>query len=189
MEIRTLDQVMMREIYQRYMVNDFPKAELKPFDAIMQLQEKGVYHCYGYFDGDELLAYAYFIGDSSGWQLLDYYAVCIDKRSKGLGSQFLQSLAQKLKNTLGIFAEIESLKDAKTEEEENIRHRRRDFYYRNGWQAADVYCILFGVGFDILYLPLAGTTLTPEEAKIQLGNVYRLMLPEKFFNEQVKLFA
>ena len=35
------------------MVNDFPKAELKPLDAIMQLQEKGVYHCYGYFDGDE----------------------------------------------------------------------------------------------------------------------------------------
>ena len=47
-------------LYRTRLKKDFARNELKPLSSIRRSWKKGAYDCYGLFDGDEILGYAFF---------------------------------------------------------------------------------------------------------------------------------
>ena len=75
MKIVKIDLVQIQEIYDNYLVNDFIVDEVKPFDEIERMYLDNKYEGYAYYDGNDLIAYA-FIAFDDDIALLDYFA-CI----------------------------------------------------------------------------------------------------------------
>ena len=77
------DQAQM--IYFKYLVHDFHKKEIKPWEHIKKLLDRQNYLCLGLFDEENtLFAYAFFCtSQDSSWLFLDYYAVCTEYRGQG----------------------------------------------------------------------------------------------------------
>ncbi len=92
--IRILEADEITDIYNEHIVTDFPASEVKPLSQMLRKREQGQYFVYGMFeDNGELAGYAYFIKCSNkDVYLLDYLAIVKNKRSKHLGSTFLQEL-------------------------------------------------------------------------------------------------
>ena len=188
MEIREISREALKPIYDQHMKNDFPADELKPWAAISALYDRGVYQSLGLYEGEELLAYACLTRQAeAAWLLLDYYAVCAAYRSHGYGSQFLTMLWDSLRDTQGIFVEIELITSAKDDDERQIRTRRRQFYLRNGLTATRMRTKLFGVDYEMLFMPCQGPELGDEALLKELAKVYQTMLPEKAFEQFVQL--
>ena len=92
MQIRLLDCAAAQQIYETRMVQDFPAAELKPFTAVREMMQAGIYEPLALYDEDgNLQAYAWQVllpGRRSA--LLDYFAVRCDLRGSGVGTAALQ---------------------------------------------------------------------------------------------------
>lgn len=188
MEIRLLSREDLRKIYDGYMVEDFPADELKPWSAIEAMYDRDIYQSYGLYDGQNLLAYACFTGQTKErWLLLDYYAVCAPYRSHGYGSQFLTGLWQTLRNVQGIFVEIEWVDAASNEDERQTRSRRKNFYLRNGLKTTTIRSKLFGVDYEILLMPGIASDLTDAELLEELAKVYQAMFPGRAMDTFVQL--
>ena len=188
MEIKLISREALKMIYEEHMVVDFPADELKPWAAINALYDRGVYQSYGLYEGEALLGYACLTKQAEAdWLLLDYYAICAKYRSHGYGSQFITKLWEALKDKQGIFVEIELIACAKDDAEREIRTRRRQFYLRNGLEATRMRTKLFGVDYEMLFMPCAGPALSDEALLKELCKVYQTMLPPKAFDAYVKL--
>ena len=106
--IRLLDIEEIKEIYNEHIVTDFPASEVKPLKQMLEKRENDQYFVYGMYENredscgrkyDELAGYAYFIKcRNQDVYLLDYLAIVKDKRSKHLGSGFLQQLKKLAKD-------------------------------------------------------------------------------------------
>ena len=84
--VRNLNESALRGIYDAYMHEAFPPAELKPLAVMLRLMERGRYLCYGYYRNGRLAAYAFFYRHDSRVLLLDYFAVTPELRGRGVGS-------------------------------------------------------------------------------------------------------
>lgn len=180
-ELRKLDREQVREIYATYMTEDFPEDELRPLEEFLERIERGIYDCLGLYENGELRAYGYFTKHPErGYLLLDFLAVCPQYRSGGYGSYFLQLVKEYYREENGILLECETERTAASEEERSIRHRRIQFYLRNGCMETEVFTRLFGVEFDILYLPLKVNT---PQADTEMEQFYQLMFGKKSRDE------
>ncbi|MCI8660068.1 MAG: N-acetyltransferase [Lachnospiraceae bacterium] len=174
------------EIYETHMVQDFLKSELKPLSSILQMMDKGLYECLGFFAEGEMKAYVFSLTDRErGFLLLDYLAVCESHRGEGWGSHCIGMLREFYRKEKGLLLECESLESAENEEEREQRRRRIAFYEKNGCVCTGVKSRLFGVEFDILYLSLLKKQA---DAARELERLYRKMLPDKIYEKQVKIW-
>ncbi len=177
MEIQKLTLAEMQILYRNRMTRDFPPSELRPFESLRTLWEKGQYRCYAFMEEGKILAYAAFAAQGDAL-LLDYFAVERDLRGQGIGSRFLQALrGLSADHSASYFLiEVESLESASTEEERKARSRRISFYERCGCAASNIYSLLFGVEYRILALPLRETIPSDEEIRLGLSTVYETLL-------------
>lgn len=186
MEIQVLEIEEISRIYETYMKEDFPKNELKPLKVLETMLEKGIYECLGLYQGEELMAYAYFVKHTvRKTLLLDYFAVCAEHRAGGVGSAFLAQMKEFFADRQAILLECESISCAGSEEERIIRSRRINFYVRNGGCKTRMKSELFGVEYDILYLPLGMEVIDVMEALKQL---YQQMFPVELYGTRVRLW-
>lgn len=177
MEIKILEELEIREIYENYMVQDFPESELKPLDRILQMRNLKSYECLGFYEDDVLRAYGYLLKQQK-FVLLDYFAVCSEVRGTGYGSASLNRMKEFYQESAAIILECESICSAKTKEEYQVRSKRIQFYKKSGYQISNVKAKLFDVEFSILYLPLMEKTPNIE---VELEALYRVMLnPERY---------
>lgn len=181
MEIKRLAPEEVKRLYDTNMQRDFPPSELRPYSSISSLTESGNYLCFGCMDGAGVAAYAAFAVTSGAAPaaLLDYYAVDESRRGQGVGGRFLSGLRE-LSPQFGapyILIEVESVESAETPEQVEERERRIRFYEHCGCEKTDVYSLLFGVEYRILYLPLGDARPADEEVKASLEQVYRLIVP------------
>ena len=185
-EFRGLEAEEIAEVYEKRMKRDFPKSELKPLTAIIHMWEKGSYDCLGFYEEDRMTAYAFSVKDpEKGYLLLDYLAVCEEWRGDGHGSRCLEELRRFYRQKKGILLECESLESAKNESEIALRTRRIRFYEKNGCVRSGVRSRVFGVDFDILYLPL---TKRQVDVSGELERLYRLMLSEDRYERWVRIW-
>lgn len=187
MDMRQLTKADIINIYTGPAERHFPEDERKPLPIIETLYEKGHYEGLGLYDKDTLTAYAFFIkipGQSA--MLLDYYAVMEQHRSNGMGSFFLSKMVEFYADKDGIILETEDPKEAADEKEKNIRNKRNAFYLRNNADFTDTQSILFGVKFNILYLPIAKEQ-DNEKIHTELENIYKVMLGSSY-NQNAKLW-
>ena len=156
------------DIYNKYMIEDFPPDELKPLSSILDMLSRGIYSCYGLFEGEKLLAYAY-LTVLDDFVLVDYLAVTKTLRGGGIGTKLLTLLKELLKGKT-ILIECENPLFAKENQEKITQIRRLDFYKRNCFIQTNVTSVLFGVNYTILTYPESST------ASQGLNKVYLEML-------------
>lgn len=206
MMIRTLTFPEISAIYQEHLLNDFPANEVKPLFVMKSLLEKQLYQCYGLFEDagvagivpgtaaasgmtrqPAVLAYAFLCrGHRSSSLILDYFAVVSTSRQQGYGSQFLELLRHKFEDAAGILAEVESVEQGEDDAERLVRQRRLDFYLRNGFCRTRVAGKIFGVDYDIVFLPLAKSCEDPFVCA-EMEEIYRTMIPKLMFWKNVHL--
>lgn len=182
MNLKQLSSKDVEDVYNKHMIFDFPAEELKPLDIIQKLLKKNNYICYGLYDNERLLAYAFLV-TSKSYLLIDYYAVCSEYRNSGIGSEFLNIIKELFKDYNGIMVEVEKIECAPNESEKIVRKRRIDFYKRNGMRMTDITIILFNVNFSIMCF--CNTKLDDLHICEGLKNIYKEIVPEKLFSKNV----
>lgn len=177
--IKELTLPQVRDIYDSRMKEDFPPDELRPYHSIEQLTQEGLYFSLGYFDGENLMAYALFAKPKdSGGALLDYYAVSAEARGTGIGSKFLSGFHTVLEphGVTHIILEVEAPDATDDSAEKEIRERRIRFYKRCLCKMSDVRSALFGVDYQVMYLSFDGRIIPHKAIAAELRNMYRLIL-------------
>lgn len=180
MEIRNLTIPEIEEVYQQQITADFPEAEVKPLEAIMQAYGEGNYACLGLFEEGELSAYAYLIRKNR-YYLLDYLAVSSKMRNKKRGSVMLSFLKEHLKDAEAMLLEVEDPSLTEDEGEKKLQERRIDFYLRNGILETPVRAYTFGVHYRIMEMDFAGC----HEAR-QIREIYLALLRQMLSEERIK---
>lgn len=83
----------LTDVFERHMTRDFPQAELKPLDLLLNLQARGLYYAYLFREGEQDVGYALLVApEGSRTVLLDYLAILPEFRCKGLGGRILARL-------------------------------------------------------------------------------------------------
>ena len=188
MQIRLLDCAGAQNIYETRMVQDFPAAELKPFSAVREMMQAGIYEPLVLEDENGILqAYAWQVmlpGRRSA--LLDYFAVRSDLRGGGVGTRALHALAQHYTDRLDdLILECEHPDEAP---DRAVAERRIAFYLRAGACATRLESRVFGVRYSILTLPCGGRA--PDEVVgRELKDLYRMMVPEPYYRGNVIFYG
>ncbi len=176
----TIPQI--REIYNKYMVVDFPPDELKPLAHIEGMVTRGICTCYALFEDGKVLSYVN-LCEKDGFILVDYLAVTPHLRGQGIGSRTLELLKELCRGRT-ILIECEAAGLAKTEAEAEIRRRRIEFYLRAGFELSGVSSLLFGVDYVILSYPAADNTTTADG----LATVYLEMLGKDMYDRNMTIY-
>ena len=188
MEIKQLGLSQIRELYETRMREDFPPSELRPWRSIEELTLQGNYRCFGCEEQGKILAYAAFARCPEA-ALLDYYAVDAALRGQGIGQKFLGGLRDKGRDFGAPFVllEVESVETAQSPQEEETRRRRIRFYEHCGCGKSGVYTHLFGVEYQIMYLPLEEGRPQDGDVQAAMEEIYRMIVtplvegdPERF---------
>lgn len=187
LSIKQLNLLEIQDVYNKYLVNDFPKEEQKPLSLIQDLIHKNAYVCYGLYEDETLVSYAFFGKDTSSSSiLLDFLAVVDEYRSFGYGSKFLSLIKKELKGYDGIIFEVESGESAADEEAKAICERRIEFYHRNGVRSTTNYCFFFGVDMVIMFMPLMND-LEDDKIGETLDQIYHVMYTKDVYEKNIKL--
>lgn len=186
MHLKQLTLEEVRSIYHAYLLSDFPPAEVKPMSRIEEMWNHGIYGAYGLYEKEELAGYALFVIPPEGNViLLDYFAICSDKRCGGYGSKFLKLLAENIKDRQGILLEVENPEFAIDEESKTLMERRIGFYERNGLNLTDVSSCLFTVEYRTMIL-LFNNDLELDHRK-ELNGIYHAMFPQEVYEKHVEI--
>ena len=149
MKLKLLNKCELKSLYNAEIVDDCPRAELKPLRAMLRLMDMGQYDPLLITDDDgNALGYALvWLPRARDGGLLEYLGVLRGKRNNGLGTQALPLLLERYGQ---IFGEVEAPTSDDPAENELRRHRI-GFYERNGFRVLDYECALFGVHFKCMY--------------------------------------
>lgn len=187
MELLLCNKEEITRIYETHLVNDFPKAEVKPLKRILLLADVGMYFAYGLYDNEELISYAFFsCSKDTDYVLLDYFATVSGNRGKGIGTKMLELLKSEIcKTKSGIILETEDPCFAHDEEDLDIRTRRVNFYTKCGLEHTKIKTTLFGVNYKILVCSKkALSTLSVTHA---VSALYHTLIAEKHLKDNVSI--
>ena len=134
----------------------FPANERIPIKHLLDNKIKREF--WAFFDGDLFCGFSNSISHGDITNIV-YFAVVPELRCRGYGSKILQAIRRQHPNTR-IVVDIEVEEDSKDAEELERRNRRRDFYLRNGFDAAPVEYHWQGEHYRLLS---AGGTVTDKE--------------------------
>ncbi len=182
--IRILEADEITDIYNEHIVTDFPASEVKPLSQMLRKREQGQYFVYGMFeDNGELAGYAYFIKCSNkDVYLLDYLAIVKNKRSKHLGSTFLQELKNiAVNDDRLLMLEVENPDYADEGAAKDYMIKRIGFYKKNGMKLSNTSCYFLGNEYRILY---AGDEV--EDDYMDEITVYRDFFGDQFVDMNVR---
>ena len=182
---RLTDFAQVETLYKARLKKDFARDERKPLASMRRSWERGAYECYGLFDGEEILGYAFFVRLGKNY-LFDYLAIAEEHRDEGLGSVFLRQLAESLAGADCVVGEVEDPEKAQDAESRATRERRLQFYLRSGYRMTELTSAVFGVDYRILEVPTAKSHTT-EELRTVYTELYRSILPGVFFRTQFRV--
>ncbi|MDE7322188.1 MAG: hypothetical protein K2N73_05565 [Lachnospiraceae bacterium] len=192
MRLRELSAGELSDIYNNYMVKDFPADELKPLERILYTMKTGLCSAYGIFEQNDLRGYAVFIvPEGVQYGLLDYLAVMQEYRGTGVGHAFFrlvgETLAVKYPQLLGLFIESEDTAFAADGRERTVREKRISFYRQNGCIVTSLGSRLFGVTYCILAYNFAGS---PDRMPTlqELDDIYTAMFKQHHYKNNVRLW-
>lgn len=153
---KQLNKQNIIEIYTTIAPLHFSTEELRPLANLQSLIDRNGYEGLGLYDTESnaLAGYGFFVRNpDADIALLDYYAILEEYRSQGVGSFFLTQMKKHYRNLRGILLETEDYDTASTEEERSVRARRDAFYMRNEALRTSTKTTVFGVDFQIFFIP------------------------------------
>ncbi|MFV0519920.1 MAG: GNAT family N-acetyltransferase [Lachnospirales bacterium] len=149
MKMKKLELIDLENLYNKLLVEDFPKEELKSLKKLTRLSKTDEYISYSIYDGDFFVGYALFM-TCKNMILLDYFAIVKDKRGMGYGSKALELIKTYFKDKYDILIlESENPLCAKNSEDKIIRENRVKFYENNGFIKTDIKAIVYDVDYTI----------------------------------------
>lgn len=164
METRLLSKSQLKEVYFKYLVNDFPPSERIPYRRLARLLKQGRYYPYGLYEGDTFIGYSFFVSaPGSNSFMADYLAILQEYRNKGFGAECLKVLNKNFENLDYVIFEVEDPAFAGQEEDRRLMERRIHFYTRNGMHFTKLKVCTFGVHYLIGY---ASMKRIPSESEI-----------------------
>ena len=190
--LKQLDIRQAHEIYREHIVKDFPPDEVKPFEAIRSMYQRGCYEIYGAYTQEELAAYAFFVTaeyEGKPVALLDYFAVPDGRRGKGLGTAVLRELSPDRLRREAILIENEKIEGVSGNGQKQIRKRRIEFYVRCGAVRTGVYSRLYGVDYEILTLIRQGGSIGAQEVFALTQYIYHRMFPASWFPKLATVYC
>lgn len=185
MTMRILTESERFDFYYSYLINDFHKNEIKPFNIMERLVKQGKYICYGFFDDKIPLGYAYFIKSKCNkYFLLDYFAVLTAYRSIGLGSKFINEINNKfMEDSSVLIAEIENPDYINDEKNKEDSIRRINFYLRNGFRQSNILSQAFSCEYIIF--TLSTEEQNDNELYEDVRKIYLDIFGKDLFNRQI----
>ena len=182
--LRPLTEKELRKLYHEDVYRDFPESEIKPWSVVADLYSHGLYEPLGFFEGEEMAAYALMLVPEVGVPLLDYLAVIPERRGTGVGSSVLRALQNHYAERGGIMIECEHPDEAP---DVGAALRRLSFYEKAGAVLTDTQVRLFGVLFLIYRLPCSDMPSdSPSDA---MENLYRISVPVQQYDDAVSIFT
>lgn len=147
MKLKPLNPEQTAWVYENLLLDAFPSAELKPLSSMLEMQDKGQYLPYGFFDGEGIIGACFLWLGEEGVALIDHLCVSPLRRNEGLGEVILQQI-QDIYPTWVLMAESEYPPLAP---DPALAERRLGFYRRNHAKTADFRTRIFGVAYSIFY--------------------------------------
>lgn len=191
LRVQKLRTHAVRDVYRKYLRNDFPRDERRPLRHMMRMRRGGRYECYGVFCKSRLVCYAFFIlaaGEQGRRCMLDYFAVLPEMRGSGIGAWFLSQMERLLPQTDLILAEVEDPDREADPDKKAVQERRLKFYMQNGMVDTGIRAETFGVPYRILRAPLPQKK--PEAAREEICRTYegfyRLPLKKGMFETCIR---
>lgn len=186
MYLKELNSTQRRDMYNKCLINDFHKSEVKPLSLIEELIKQGKYKCYGFYEDEDLLGYGYFI-KSEDSIIMDYLAVDIKHRCKGLGSKFISLISEKFSSEYDtLLAEVENPKYALDQTDRFNRERRISFYIKNKFKISNIETCVLEDEYMIIKLKLL-KELDDQQIKKEMTSVYKTIFGEEFFNNHINV--
>ena len=180
----------VRDVYRKYLRNDFPRDERRPLRHIMSMRRRRQYECCGIFRESRLVCYAFFIMtvlEGKRCCLLDYFAVIPELRGSGIGSRVLPQLETYIRNMDLILVEVEDPDREEDPAKKAVQQRRLVFYLKNGLRDTLARVETFGVPYRILEVPLSQkkAKVTQEEIRRAYEAFYRMPLKKGVFDKRI----
>ena len=183
MRLESLNIEQVENIYNERMLVDFPADELRPLRIIISTIEKGMCDCYGLYDVNELIGYAFLLKKDNSF-MLDYLAISPEHRNKGIGAKMLKMLSECYADADNVLLEVEDPDKAETDEDRDLQSRRRAFYLRNGCTDTGLRMKCFQVPFQILVLGNSKCRDIDSLRELYVS-FYRMILPKEVFERNI----
>jgi len=149
-EFRLLTEDELTQVYEEHMKRDFPPAELKPLDRLLQMMGAGFYEPYALFRDGRLISYAFYWKAGDPYVMLDYFAVVPEERNKGTGGALLREMLDRFcVDGRGVFGEVE-IPETGDQAVDELRTRRLNFYGRAGMKQRGFRTKIYGVPFIVI---------------------------------------
>ncbi len=183
MILEALNVEQVENIYNERMSVDFLADEIRPLTIILYTIEKGMCDCYGLYDGNELIGYAFLLKKDNNF-MIDYLAISPEYRNKGIGAKMLKMLKEHYADADNILLEVEDPDKAETDEDRDLQSRRRAFYLRNGCTDTGLRMKCFQVPFQILVLGNSKCRDIDSLRELYVS-FYRMILPKEVFERNI----
>lgn len=178
MIIKKLHLNEIEELYESFLLKDFPADELKTLKTITNAYQAGRYACYVMEEADNITAYACFAWYHEEVKILDYFAVSKEIRQKGYGSKMLTWIKDN-PDINELIVESEDPEYGDSPEETRIREKRLDFYKKNGFIKRKTKVSLGGVAFNLMTLT---DKLSEKDLLKELTQIYQFSSPNLKIN-------
>lgn len=184
MQLEILTKEQVEKLYIERLSVDFPKAELKPLDIILDAINKGRYVPLGLFDESCIIGYTFVIKRAAVY-MVDYLAVYPEHRCSGIGSKLIGLVIDYLEDAASIFAEVEDPDYAQDAESNDIQKRRMNFYLKNGCLDTGLKVKSFGVPFRVIKI-MGGPVKDLDDLWDLYRIIYRCVLPDEIVWKNIK---
>ena len=124
----------------------FPRAERKPFSAILKKYRSKTTDIWCILDGQRFLGFAATM-NSPDLVILDYLAIVKSCRGRGIGSAALRDLMRRYADR-AFLLEIESPYEPGADQ--TLRRKRKQFYMNCGMEPLHIMAEVFGVKMELL---------------------------------------
>jgi len=140
------NQNIKKDIEPLY-ISSFPEEERPPVEMFFSFALKKDNDIYGVYDNNSFIGFTNLLFYKDLCYLF-FLAVSTEFRNKGYGSQIVQEVLKKYpnKNFILCYDEIDD-----KYQDNSLRIRRRDFYYRNGFKDNELKTCEYGVRYDTCY--------------------------------------
>lgn len=184
--IRSMKVDELKEYFQ-YIKRDFAKDEYPPYHVLSYQLKEGIQQGFIYTERGEDLAYTIVAQNKNGYVLISLFAVLPEKRSKGIGTRFLEALLEKQKGKKGVIVEVESLGCLLSETEYDLRRRRIAFYEKAGFRMIpNIYYSIWGIPMHLMVLPMeASLGDINEKIEQTMTDIYDKLLTPRFSHKMV----
>ena len=142
------DNHIIRKDIESLYVSAFPEEERPPVEMFFATVTLDNDQLFGFYENNEFIGFANLITYKDICYLF-FFAIVSEKRNQGYGTKILQTLKEMYKDKVVTLC-YEEIDDKYQDVE--LRKRRKDFYYRNGFKDNEMKTCEYGVNYETCYL-------------------------------------